>query len=97
VQPPLPYSLTFDITIDEVVPHERVTASITGEIVGTAELRLAPDGDGGCTARLRSRLAPASRFLQGVALVARPVVTLGHDWVLDTGARQFRQHLPTDP
>jgi hypothetical protein len=25
-----------------------------------------------------------------VARVAQPVVTFGHDWVLDTGARQFR-------
>jgi uncharacterized protein YndB with AHSA1/START domain len=92
VQPPLPYTLSFDITIDELVPHDRVAASISGEISGTAELTVAPT-DEGCTARLTSRLAPSSRFLQGVALVARPVVTLGHDWVLDTGARQFRRHL----
>ena len=93
VQPPLPYSLSFAIAIDEVVAHERVTATVSGEIAGTAELTITPVDDGGCTARLRSRLAPSSRFLQAVALVARPVVSLGHDWVLDTGARQFRQQL----
>ena len=93
VQPPLPYSLSFGITIDEVVPGERVTATVSGEISGAAQLTLSPNDDGGCTARLTSQLAPASRFLQAIALVARPVVTLGHDWVLDTGARQFRQHL----
>ena len=93
VQPPLPYTLTFEIAIGEVVPHERVTASISGEISGTAELTVVPADGGGCTARLTSALAPSSRFLQAVAMVARPVVTLGHDWVLDTGARQFRKHL----
>lgn len=92
VQPPLPYSLSFDITIDEVTPRERITARVSGEITGAAQLTIIPDGDG-CTARLTSQLAPASRFLQTVALVARPVVSLGHDWVLDTGARQFRRHL----
>jgi hypothetical protein len=92
VQPPLPYTLSFQITIDEVVEAQQVAASVTGEITGAAQLSITPDGDG-CTARLTSQLAPASRFLQTVALVARPVVSLGHDWVLDTGARQFRRHL----
>ena len=92
VQPPLPYSLSFAIAIEEVEPHARVSASVSGEITGTAELTIEP-ADDGCTARLRSRPAPSSRFLQAVALVARPVVSLGHDWVLDTGARQFRQQL----
>jgi hypothetical protein len=93
VQPPLPYSLSFTIAIGEVEPEARVTATISGEIHGTAELTIEPHGEGGCTARLRSQLAPQSRFLQGIAMVARPVVSLGHDWVLDTGARQFRQQL----
>jgi uncharacterized protein YndB with AHSA1/START domain len=92
VQPPLPYTLSFQITIEEVAPTERVSATVTGEITGSAELTLVPDDDG-CTARLTSQLAPASRFLQTIALVARPVVSLGHDWVLDTGARQFRRQL----
>lgn len=93
VQPPLPYSLSFDIGLDHVEPGERVAARITGDITGTAELTLTPDGDGACDARLTSRLAPANRFLQTIAIVARPVVSLGHDWVLDTGARQFRHRL----
>jgi uncharacterized protein YndB with AHSA1/START domain len=93
VQPPLPYSLSFTIAIREVEPARRVAATISGEVQGTAELTIEPHDEGGCTARLQSRLAPQSRFLQGIALVARPVVSLGHDWVLDTGARQFRQQL----
>lgn len=92
VQPPLPYTLSFAITIDEVQAAERVTATVSGEITGAAQLTIVPEPDG-CTARLTSQLAPASRFLQAIALVARPVVSVGHDWVLDTGARQFRRHL----
>lgn len=88
VQPPLPYSLTFDVTIADVVATERVTATITGEITGTARLDLA-DHPGGSEIRLTSALAPSNRLLKAVALAARPVVRFGHDWVLDTGARQF--------
>jgi uncharacterized protein YndB with AHSA1/START domain len=96
VQPPLPYSLTFTIAIREVVPLERVAAVVSGEIEGSAEVALAAEPAGGTTVRLQSRLAPSSRFLQAVAMVARPVVSLGHDWVLDTGAKQFRTHLAAD-
>ena len=28
-----------------------------------------------------------------IATLARPVVTRGHDWVLDTGAAQFAEHV----
>jgi hypothetical protein len=67
----------------------RAAATIAGDIVGAAELTLEPDGDG-TEVRLVSALAPANPFLRGVARIARPVVKLGHDWVLDTGAAQFR-------
>jgi uncharacterized protein YndB with AHSA1/START domain len=89
VQPPLPYALRFTITIDEVVEAALVRATIAGEIEGTARIEIAGDGDGGCEARLVSHLAPANPFLRAVAVVARPMVRFGHDWVLDTGARQF--------
>jgi hypothetical protein len=31
-------------------------------------------------------------MLKTVARLARPMAQFGHDWVLDTGARQFRSH-----
>ena len=89
VQPPLPYSLTFTISLDDVVAPAAVSATIAGEIEGTAQLQIDSDGNGGCEARLASHLAPAHPILRAVAVFARPMVRFGHDWVLDTGARQF--------
>jgi uncharacterized protein YndB with AHSA1/START domain len=89
VQPPLPYSLRFSISLHEVVPFELATAAIDGDIMGDARLELSPTDDG-CEARLVSHLAPANQLLRAIATVARPVAQLGHDWVLDTGLRQFR-------
>ena len=89
VQPPLPYSLQFTITIDEVVEGERIVATVGGDIAGQASVDLSGD-EHAAEVRLASSLAPANRFLQAVALVARPVARFGHDWVLDTGAKQFR-------
>jgi hypothetical protein len=89
VHPPLPYSLRLVITIEDVVPEASVTATVTGDVEGSATLVLS-DMPNGSEARLTSALAPRNRALQIIARTASPVVRFGHDWVLDTGARQFR-------
>lgn len=88
VQPPLPYRVRFSVTLDEVRPPSTVRASITGDVVGEARLDIAAR-EHGSEARLVSHLEPGNGFLRAVARVAAPVVRYGHDWVLDTGARQF--------
>ena len=60
-----------------------------GDIGGTARIEVEPDGVDGSRVRLRSTLAPRSRAFAALATVARPIVSRGHDWVLDTGAAQF--------
>lgn len=93
MQPPLPYALHFELAIDEVVAGELVTATISGDLEGSArlEVRELPDvEDTRSEIRLRSDLAPTNRVLRTFAAVARPVVRFGHDWVLDTGVQQFR-------
>jgi hypothetical protein len=93
VQPPLPYVLRFELTIEEVVPLELITATVAGDLRGTARLEVRDLGAGDgqrSEIRLRSSLAPTNRVLQAFARVANPVVRYGHDWVLDTGLRQFR-------
>ena len=88
VQPPLPYRVRFEVHLDEVVPERVVGATVTGEIVGTAGLTITPV-DGGCTARLVADLGPDRLALRALSLAFRPLVRFGHNWVLDTGARQF--------
>jgi len=88
VQPPLPYAVRFAIALDEVEAPALVRATITGDIEGSAALEVTA-APGGCEARLVSHLSPANSVLRAAARLARPVVRFGHDWVLDTGARQF--------
>jgi uncharacterized protein YndB with AHSA1/START domain len=88
IQPPVPYPLRFTLVLTEVVPASRVAATLSGDVVGSARLTLDP-APGGTAVRLTSALAPGSPALRAVALVARPLARFGHDWVLDTGARQF--------
>ena len=97
IQPPLPYFLRFTITLDEVVPEESASATVAGDITGTAVLRLAPLGSGGTEGRLVSDLAPASSILRAFAAVARPLVVWGHDWVLAEGIKQFEARALREP
>lgn len=90
VQPPLPYTLRFDLTLEEVVEPSLVRATVTGDIVGSATLEIEAVA-GGCEVNLRSTLSPRNDVLRVAATVARPIVRFGHDWVLDTGVRQFRR------
>jgi hypothetical protein len=89
VQPPLPYQLRFRIVLDEIDPCRLATATVDGDIVGDARLELSGT-DAGTEVRLVSNLSPEHALLRAVARIARPVAQLGHDWVLDTGLRQFR-------
>lgn len=88
VQPPLPYKVRFSVSLDEVQAPTTIRASITGDVVGEARLDITERPDGS-EARLVSHLEPGNPLLRAVARVASPVVRFGHDWVLDTGARQF--------
>ena len=88
VKPPLPYVVEFTMTIDDIVPMESVAASLSGDITGTARINIAESHEGS-QVRLRAELAPAKRWLGTLSWAARPIVRFGHNWVLDTAARQF--------
>ena len=88
VAPPLPYRIRFRLAIEEVRPSRLVRARVSGDIRGEALLTFEPD-DGATVARLRSQLSPANPILQGFGVTARPLIAWGHDWVLDSGQRQF--------
>ena len=92
VQPPLPYALRFTVLLDEVVPACSVKATLSGDLTGTARLEL-QEAEAGCQVRFNSALAPQHGVLRLVAAVAPPLARFGHDWVLDTGTRQFADRL----
>jgi len=88
VQPPVPYLVRFGVVIERVEVPVLVRATVSGDVVGSATLTLDDAGDG-CTATLQSSLAPGNSALRLVSRFAAPIARFGHDWVLDSGARQF--------
>jgi uncharacterized protein YndB with AHSA1/START domain len=88
VQPPLPYLVRFVVHIEEVEAPHVVRARVSGDVVGTATLEIEEEEDA-CIATLSSTLAPGNSILRLVSRMAAPLARFGHDWVLDSGARQF--------
>lgn len=88
VQPPLPYSVSFTVHLEEVEAPVSARARVSGDIEGWAELSIRPSVEGS-EVRLVSSLAPSNGYLKVASRLAGPVVRFGHDWVLGTAVRQF--------
>jgi hypothetical protein len=91
VQPPLPYSLHYVVTVDDVVTGQRIDATVAGDVRGPAQLVLTPTADGGSQARITWSLELVRPALRRIEPIARRPMTWGHDLVVAIGVRQFRR------
>jgi hypothetical protein len=90
VRAPVPYALSFSVSLREVVPPRCVVAAVSGDLEGPARLDVVAQ-PGGSEARMSWVLEVRAPLLRAAALVARPLMNWGHNWVVDTGVRQFRR------
>ena len=93
VDPPLIYALDFELHVAEVVDERLVRAELTGDLVGVRTVDARRRRRRRCVVRLESTLAATAGPARLVARFAGPIARLGHDWVLDSGARRFRSAL----
>ncbi|HVF13289.1 MAG TPA: hypothetical protein VM942_01750 [Acidimicrobiales bacterium] len=89
VRSPLLYPVRFDVVLDEVIAGRSASASVFGDIAGQARLDVSLV-EGGSQLRLVSTLASDRRLLRLIFRLAPPVARFGHDRLLATGLRQFR-------
>lgn len=92
VQPPLPYRVRFTIELVDVVEAGHVTASIGGDVAGTARLDLVPLG-AGTELQLTAELRAATRWLRQVERWAHPVARFGHDRIIDRALGQLAERV----
>lgn len=88
VRAPWRYTVRFRVALTIVEPPRLIDAHLDGDLDGTARLTIGAD-ERGCAVRLTSTLSPSTRGLWLITSLARPIARRGHDWILDTGARQF--------
>jgi len=91
VQAPLPYTLRFDVAIEEVVPQQQITTHVRGDLNGPAVLEVTPR-DEGSSARLTWTLELRDRLLRPLASIARPAMVWAHDRIIEVGLREFERH-----
>lgn len=90
IRVPLPWALRFRLDLRSVAAPDRVEASLSGDIEGTASVTLAGSG-AGSTIRLQSALTPRHRLLRAVNQLLPGVSRRVHDRVVDTAFRQFAE------
>jgi uncharacterized protein YndB with AHSA1/START domain len=88
VRPPLQYSVRFALDLEEVEAPRLVTARVSGDITGRARIDITAAG-ARSEVHLASALRPTRRTIAWLAAAAGPIARRSHDWVLETGARQF--------
>ena len=90
MRPPLPYRLSVSVDVHEVVPNERVTGLVGGDLSGPARLEVRAVGSGS-EARLTWDVELTRPGLRRLERVARPAMEWGHDVVVGIGVRRFRR------
>lgn len=89
VRPPLPYSLGFVVTIDDVERAEHVHATVGGDVRGPARLVLSASATGGSRARITWELELVRPLLARLGPIGRRAMIWGHDIIVSRGIRQF--------
>lgn len=89
VRSPMPYRVRVSISIDAIAEHERIDASVHGDVTGTACITVRAAAAAATDVRLVSELTARRPLLVVLTRLAGPVARRGHDWVLDRGGDQF--------
>lgn len=90
VVPPVPYSFAIDVHLVEVVPTRHVLATLSGDLAGQARIGVEPAARG-CEITVTWQLEMRTAGLRAAARVARPVIVWGHDQVVASTVRRFRE------
>jgi hypothetical protein len=89
---PIPYSLTFDSTVTEVVPCGKIAGVVEGDLVGTGVWILSEE-NGTVTAEYDWNVHTTKLWMNLVAPIARPVFHLAHNWVMSSGEQGLKRLL----
>ena len=94
VRGPLPYTLEFDVHVEQVDAGRSIETRVSGDLLGPARLEVSGSGEAS-TARLSWTVELQLPVLSAASVVARPLLVWAHDRVVATGVEQFREHALT--
>lgn len=95
VKSPLPYSLRFEVTVDEVRPPDHVAVTAVGELEGIGVWDLQQHG-GLTVAEYRWTVRTTKPWMNILAKPGRPAFSWAHAKVMREGASGLAAHLGVD-
>ncbi|TVP69736.1 MAG: hypothetical protein EA340_06760 [Nitriliruptor sp.] len=92
VVPPIPYRFRVGIHFDEVEPAQHITARLSGDLHGPADVSLVPHGTG-TRLTIRWHVEMRKPSMRAAARYAKGLMVWGHDQVIDITVRRFHEVL----
>lgn len=92
VSPPLPYHMRIRVELEHCVRPSFIDAAVHGDLEGRARVELAPDGDGTVTS-VAWKIEMMQRPMRVAARFAYPLMSWGHDRVVEATVYAFRRQL----
>jgi uncharacterized protein YndB with AHSA1/START domain len=92
VSPPLPYRMRVTVELGRCEPERLVDATVTGDLLGEAHLRVHPTSEGS-VAEVSWSLEMRQLPMRVAARVAHPLLRWGHDRVVEATVAGFRAQL----
>jgi carbon monoxide dehydrogenase subunit G len=92
VSPPLPYRMRIRVELERCARPSAIDAAVHGDLEGRAHLDLTPDGDG-TLASVTWTIEMMQRPMRAAARFASPLMSWGHDRVVDATVNGFRRRL----
>jgi hypothetical protein len=92
ISPPLPYRMRLRVDLDDCQRPSFVRASVHGDLEGDASLVLLPR-DGGTRVTAAWTVEMMQRSMRAAARIAYPLLSWGHDRVVEATVGAFRRQL----
>jgi carbon monoxide dehydrogenase subunit G len=92
VAPPLPYRMRLRVVLVGCEPGRSIDASVEGDLVGHARLRLQPEAEG-TRVDMAWTIEMMQQPMRVAARIALPLLRWGHDRVVDATVGSFRRQL----
>jgi uncharacterized protein YndB with AHSA1/START domain len=93
VVPPLPYRIRVRVEVERYEPPVALDATIDGDLVGRAQLRVRPDGGAGAVVEVAWTVEMMQRPMRLASRFGRPLLQWGHDRVVESTVDGFRRRL----
>jgi hypothetical protein len=94
VTPPLPYRMRLEVDLVQCERPHAINATIAGDLVGDARLRLRPE-DRGTWAEVAWTVEMCQPAMRLASRLGRPVLQWGHDRVVEMTVAGFRKRIRT--